>query len=208
MAADTIGLLDVLGSGSVHLVGASLGGFVAQTIAIEYPQRVRSLTSIMATTGNLAVGQPHPETARRIFGGPQPTTRAEAIERRLEAARIIGSPGFPFDAEAAAERAGRAFDRRAFDPLAMMRQGAAVLASGDRTARLRGLRIPTLVIHGANDTLCDVSGGRATANAIPGAVLRVIDGMGHDLPNALWSDIATQISTVVGRGEAARLGKS
>jgi pimeloyl-ACP methyl ester carboxylesterase len=202
MAADTVGLLDALGLDSAHLVGASMGGFIAQTIAIEYPQRVRSLTSMMSSTGNRAVGQPHAETAR-IFAGGQPTTRAEVVQRMVEAARIVGSPGFPPDLEAVAVRAGRAFDR-AFDPLAVVRQAVAVLASGDRTARLGNIRVPALVIHGADDPMCDVSGGRATAEAIPGAELVVIDGMGHDLPRALWPQLAARIAAVVARAEVER----
>lgn len=202
MANDTVGLLDALGLESAHLVGASMGGFIAQTIAIEHPQRVRSLTSIMSSTGNPTVGQLHP-TAQRIFAGTPPTTRDEVIERMVDAARILGSPGFPPDLQAAAERAGRAFDR-SFDPPALVRQGVAVLASGDRTTRLAKVRVPTLVIHGSDDPMCDVSGGRATAAAIPGAELVVIEGMGHDLPRALWPELATRIAAVVARGEAHR----
>jgi pimeloyl-ACP methyl ester carboxylesterase len=201
MAADTAGLLDALGLDSVHVVGASMGGFISQTLAIEHPRRVRSLTSIMSSTGNRAVGHPHPETMR-IFTAAPPTTRAESIQRTVDAFRLIGSPGFPTDVEALTERAGRAYDR-GFDPSAMSRQGVAVLASGDRTARLRDVRVPTLVIHGAADPLCDVSGGRATAEAIPGAELLVIDGMGHDLPRPLWTELVTRIAAVVARGEAA-----
>lgn len=202
MAADAVGLLDVLGLDSAHLVGASMGGFIAQTIAIEHPHRVRSLTSIMSSTGNLAVGQLHPE-ALALLAKPPAITRDQAVQRTLEAFRVIGSPGFAPDVEAIADRAGRAFDR-AFDPLGVARQGIAVLASGDRTPRLRSLDVPTLVIHGAADKMCDVSGGRATAAAIPGAELVVVDGMGHDLPRALWPQLATKIAEVVQRGEARR----
>jgi len=200
MAADTVGLLDVLGIRSAHLVGASLGGFVAQTVAIEYAQRVRSLTSIMSTTGDRTVGQPHPE-AMRALGGAPPTTRDEVVQRMVEVARATGSPGFPPDPALVAERAGRAFDR-AFDPIGMVRQAVAAVASGDRTARLRALDVPALVIHGDGDKLVDVSGGRATAGAIPNAELLVIEGMGHDLPAALWPEIAARIAGIVERGEA------
>jgi pimeloyl-ACP methyl ester carboxylesterase len=202
LAADSIGLLDALAIDSAHIVGASMGGFIAQTIAIEHPARVRSLTSIMSSTGNRAVGQPHAETMA-IFAGAPPTTRAESIQRVVNASRVIGSPGYPPDPEVVAERAGRAYDR-GYDPAAMPRQGVAVLASGDRTAKLRELRVPTLVIHGADDPLCDVSGGRATAEAIPGAELVVIPGMGHDLPRALWPELATKIAAIVARGESRR----
>jgi pimeloyl-ACP methyl ester carboxylesterase len=201
MAADAVGLLDALGLDSAHLVGASMGGAIAQTIAIEHPQRVRSLTSMMSTTGDRSVGQPDAEVMRVLSSGPPPTSREAIVQRTLEVRRVVGSPGFPPDLEAVADRAGRAFDR-AFDPLGMARQGVAVLASGDRTPRLRSIDVPTLVIHGADDRMCDVSGGRATAAAIPGAELVVIDGMGHDLPRALWPQLATQIVELVQRGEA------
>lgn len=202
MAADTVGLLDKLGLESVHLVGASMGGFIAQTIAIEYPRRVRSLTSIMSSTGDRRVGQIHPE-AMQIFAGAPPTNRAEAIERGLFAARIVGSPGFAADLDALADRIGREYDR-GYDGLGVVRQGVAVVASGDRTPGLRNVDVPTLVIHGAADKLCDVSGGRATAAAIPGAELLEIEGMGHDLPRQLWPQFATKIAEVVQRGEARR----
>ena len=197
MAADTLGLLDALGLDRVHLVGASLGGFVAQTIAIEHPARVRSLTSIMSSTGDRSVGQPDPG-AMQIFAGAPPTTRNEVMQRAVQAFRTIGSPGFPADDAGVAERTGRAYDR-AYDPLGSARQGIAVLASGDRTARLRSLAIPTLVIHGAADRLVDVSGGRATAAAIPGAELLIIEGMGHNLPAALWPQVAAKIAELVQR---------
>ena len=197
MAGDAAGLLDALGLASAHVVGASLGGFVAQTLAIEHPHRVRSLTSIMSSTGALSVGQPHPE-ALALFGGPPATTRAEVVQRMVDVFTVIGSPAYPIDRAAIAERAGRAFDR-SYDPAGLLRQGRAVLASSDRTPRLRELRIPTLVIHGTADPMVDVSGGRATAAAIPGAELVVIEGMGHDLPRALWPELVRRIGELVQR---------
>lgn len=195
MAADTVGLLDVLGLDRVHIVGASMGGFIGQTIAIEHPTRVRTLTSIMSSTGDRAVGQVHPETTA-VFALPRPTNAAEAADRSVEAARIIGSPGFPPDVEGIRDRGRRAFERGQ-DPTAFVRHGAAVLASGDRTPRLRGLTLPTLVIHGTADRVVDPSGGRATAAAIPGARLVEIEGMAHDFPRPLWPQLADLIAAHV-----------
>jgi pimeloyl-ACP methyl ester carboxylesterase len=199
MAADTAALLDVLGFGSAHIAGASLGGMVAQTIALEYPGRVRSLTSMMSTTGDRRVGQPH-LTAIGGLGAP-PEDRQGFIDWQVLAFRLAGSPGSEFDEAAVAERAGRSYDRGR-DALGMVRQAVAALASGDRTVGLRSLRVPTLVIHGADDVMCDVSGGHATAAAIPGAELVIFDGMGHSLPRPLWPEIATHIAGLVHRAEA------
>ncbi|MBN6055007.1 alpha/beta hydrolase [Nonomuraea sp. RK-328] len=192
MAADTVGLLDALGLDSAHLVGASLGGMIAQTAAIEHRGRVRSLTSIMSSTGARDVGQASPEALAAI-AGPPPVTREEVIEHMVKAYRVIGSPGYPADEEAVRERAGQAYGR-AYDPIGLLRQAVAVVASGDRTPWLRCLDVPTLVIHGADDLMCDVSGGRATAAAVPGAELVVFDGMGHDLPGALWPKITELVA--------------
>lgn len=194
MAADTAGLLDALGIASAHIVGASLGGFVAQTLAIEHPARVRTLTSIMSSTGARDVGQPHPATAALFAGGP-PQTREQAIERAHRSAQLIGSTALGLDLDGLADRAGRAFDR-AHDPTTFVRQGVAALASGDRTPRLRTLTVPTLVIHGTADKLVDPSGGRATAAAIPGAKLVEIEGMGHDVPRAAWARIVDEIAAL------------
>lgn len=200
LVTDTVGLLDALGLESAHLVGASMGGFIAQTVAIEQPARVRSLTSIMSTTGNPAVGQSKPHVLQAL-AGPPAQSREQAIERTLANLRLIRSPGFEFDLAAAVARTEVSYDR-AYDPLGMLRQAVAIVASGDRTKGLRSIKIPTLVIHGADDLLCDVSGGRATAEAIVGAELVVIDGLGHDLPAALWPRFASLIAAVVERGES------
>ncbi|EFL19153.1 predicted protein [Streptomyces sp. C] len=202
MAGDAVGLLDALGLDSAHVVGLSLGGAIAQTMAIEHPGRVRSLTSLMSTTGDRAVGQPDPKVLGAL-AGPPPRSREEAVDRTVNAVRVLGSPGYPFDEAAVRERAARAFDR-SYDPLGVGRQAVAAVASGDRTERLRSLRLPTLVVHGTDDPMCDVSGGRATAEAVPGAELAVFPGMGHDLPRALWPGIAGLITDLVHRTEAGR----
>jgi pimeloyl-ACP methyl ester carboxylesterase len=201
MAADTVGLMDTLGFKSVHLVGASMGGMIAQTITIEYPARVRSLTSMMSTTGDRSVGQPD-YTALAHLGAPPRDNRQGYINWQVRSLKAIGSPAYPFDDEAAAERAGRAWDRD-HDPLGMLRQSVAVLKSGDRTERLHSLHVPTLVIHGAADKMCDVSGGRATATAIPGAEFVIFDGMGHGFPQPLWPEFATRIANLVHGVEAS-----
>lgn len=201
MAADTVGLLDALGLDSAHIVGVSMGGYIAQTIAIEHPDRVRSLTSMMSTTGDLSVGQPPPATLAAVFSGPPAESRQEVINKMVRAARVVGSPGFEFNEAGVRDRAGRAYDR-GYDPLGAARTAVASVASGDRTERLRSVDVPTLVIHGADDAMCDVSGGMATAAAIPGAELVIIEGMGHDLPRALWPEIASRIAALVQRVEA------
>ena len=202
MAADTIGLLDALGLDSAHLVGASMGGMIAQTAAIEYPRRVRSLTSIMSSTGNPSVGQ---ATSRALSAllSPPGATRAEAIDRTVSIVRVIGSPGFDLDEEDLRRRTGLAYDR-SNDPIGVGRQLVAIAASGDRTAALRSLSVPALVMHGADDPLVDVSGGRATADAIPGAELVVYDGMGHHLSPGLWSEITRRIAALAQRADAER----
>ncbi|MCA9694447.1 MAG: alpha/beta fold hydrolase [Nannocystaceae bacterium] len=203
MAGDAAGLLDALGIDSAHVVGASLGGAIAQTMALEHPTRVRSLTTMMSTTGAAGVGQVHPETMKSVFGGPPATTRAEVIARALRAFEIVGSPAYPTDPAAVAELAGLAWDRD-HDELAVVRQAVASVASGDRTERLRSIAAPTLVLHGLADTMCDPSGGRATAAAIPGAELVLIEGMGHNLPPGLWDTIADHIAAIIRIGEARR----
>jgi len=198
MAADTVGLLDFLGIDTAHVVGASMGGQIAQTMAIEHPSRVRSLTSMMSTTGDMTVGQVSPDVLREVFSGPRAVTRDEVIQQMLRASRAVGSPGYPTDEMEIAARAGRAYDR-CYDPVGTARQAIATVASGDRTARLRQLKVPTLVIHGLADRMCDVSGGRATAAAIPGAELVLIEGMGHDLAPGLRSQLASRIAEFVWR---------
>lgn len=200
MAADAAGLMDALGLGQAHVVGASMGGQIAQTMAIEHGKRVRSLTSMMSTTGDRRVGQSAPEVLREIFSGPRAVTREEVIQQTVRAMRAVGSPGYPSDENEVALRAGRAYDR-GYDPAGTARQAVATVASGDRTERLSSLRVPALVIHGLADRMCDVSGGRATAEAIPGAELVLIEGMGHSLPEKLLGELAERIAGFVWRVE-------
>jgi pimeloyl-ACP methyl ester carboxylesterase len=184
MADDSAGLLDQLGVDSAHVVGASQGGMIAQTLAIGRPERVLSLVSIMSTTGDPAVGQPHPEALPALMTRP-PADREGFAGFVVGVWKVIGSPGFAPDDEAMRARAAASYDR-GIHPDGTARQLVAILASGDRTEALRQLDVPTEVIHGTDDLLIDVSGGKATAAAIPGARLELIPGMGHDLPRELW----------------------
>jgi pimeloyl-ACP methyl ester carboxylesterase len=203
MAADSFGLMDHLGIESAHLVGASMGGMIVQTAAIERPERVRSLTSIMSTTGSRLVGHPSYRTLGLLLGRA-PKEREAAIERVVKTFRTIGSPGYPFEEERIREIAARSFDR-GHSEAGIARQLHAITASGDRTPRLRELELPALVIHGKKDVLVNPSGGRATAKAIPGARLKMIDGMGHDLPQALWPSFVEEIAANAARAPEADL---
>ncbi len=167
MAGDAAGVLDALGIDSAHVVGASLGGMVAQMLAIERAERVRSLASVMSTTGDPAVGRPTPAALEVLITRP-PADRAGYIESTVRARKVIGSPRFPISDEYARENAALGFDR-AIHPDGTTRQAVAMITTGDRTERLAGLSVPTVVIHGADDPLITVSGGEATAAAIPAA---------------------------------------
>ncbi len=191
MADDAAGLLDGLGVDAAHVVGASMGGMVAQALALRHPEKVRSLCSIMSTTGDPSVGQPSPE-AMGVLLTPPPQTRDEAMERAVRVNRVIGSPSYPADQATVQQRAGRAWDRD-HDPEGVARQLLAIMAQADRTQALGNLRLPAVVVHGEADPLVDVTGGRATAAAIPDARLVVLPGMGHDLPVGLWPQIVSAI---------------
>jgi pimeloyl-ACP methyl ester carboxylesterase len=200
MADDAAGLLAALGIESAHVCGASMGGMVVQTLALRHRSRVRSMTSIMSTTGNRDLPAADPAVASRLVMEPA-TSREEAIERSTETFKIIGSPGFDFDEAAVRDRAARSYDR-CFLPSGQTRQLAAILAQPNRGPELRKLELPTLVIHGEADPLVPVAGGRDTAAAIPGAELMIVEGMGHDLPRAVHGDLVDRISALTARADA------
>jgi pimeloyl-ACP methyl ester carboxylesterase len=182
-----------------------MGGMIAQAAAIERPERVRSITSIMSTTGSRRVGHPSYRTFGLLLGKP-PREREAAIERVVKTFKTIGSPGYPFEEERVRKIAGRSFDR-GHGEAGIARQLHAITASGDRTPELRELSIPALVIHGKSDILVNPSGGRATAQAIPNACLKLIEGMGHDLPLALWPDFVEEIAATAARAPEATIAQ-
>jgi pimeloyl-ACP methyl ester carboxylesterase len=203
MARDTTGLMDHLGIDSAHLVGASMGGMIVQTLAIEYPERVRSIVSIMSTTGSRWTGLPSMKAFGILLSTP-PRGREAMIERGVKTFKVIGSPGFEFDEERVRDVAGRSYDR-GHGAAGVLRQLHAITASGDRTQALRRVDVPAAVIHGSRDPLVRPAGGRATARAIPGARLRIVEGMGHDLPRAAWPEIVEEIAATAARAEQAAL---
>jgi pimeloyl-ACP methyl ester carboxylesterase len=200
MAADAVGLLDHLELAGAHVMGISMGGMIAQTLAFRHPERVLSMTSIMSTTGSRRVGWPKPRALPVLWRRP-PRARDGYIEHVLRVWRVIGSPGFPFDEDRIRARAAATYDR-GIDPRGTARQLVAITASGDRTQELRKVSAPTLVVHGAADPLVHVSGGIATAKAVPGAELMVIRGMGHDLPPPLWPRVVNAVDRNAKRAEA------
>jgi pimeloyl-ACP methyl ester carboxylesterase len=197
MADDAVGILDVLGIPAAHVVGASMGGMIAQTIAIKHPGRVLSLCSIMSTTGAPDVGAPTPEAMQELLR-PVATTRDEYLDASVRSSKVIGSTGFPFDEARARQRAEVHFDR-CYHPMGVARQLAAIIASGDRTDGLSRVAVPTVVIHGDADPLVTPSGGDATAKAVPGATHVVIEGMGHDLPEGAWPQVLDAITTNISK---------
>jgi pimeloyl-ACP methyl ester carboxylesterase len=202
LAQDAVGLLDALRIDSAHVVGASLGGMVAQLMATGHPSRVRSLASLMSTTGQRGKGKTALRVYRHMFSR-RPRNEEEAIERRVRVFLDIGSTGFPQDADEIRRATALAFHR---DPDARggrRRQHRAVRTAGDRTPALRRITCPTVVIHGTVDPMCHPSGGQATARAIPGARLELIDGMGHDFPPDAWPRIIGAITDNARRADAS-----
>jgi pimeloyl-ACP methyl ester carboxylesterase len=201
MADDAAGLLDHLEIEAAHVVGVSMGGMIAQALAINHPDRVLTLTSIMSTTGDRAVGQPR-ESAIPALISPAPADRDAYIEYTLNLFKLIGSPAYPMDEDQFRALAAASYDRMHY-PIGFMRQLAAIVASPERTQALGSARAPTLVIHGEDDPLIVVSGGEATAKAIPGAKLMKVAGMGHDLPRELWPEF---VDAIVENTERVRAG--
>lgn len=193
MAADGIGLLDSLGIEKAHIVGASMGGMIAQHMAFSHPERVLTLTSIMSTTGNRRLPGGTREAIGAITRRPKSMDEDSLVEHGLKVSRAIGSPGYRLDEARVRERT-RALIRRSFYPAGVPRQFAAIVADGDRRERLRSVKAPTLVIHGEEDPLVPLPGGQDTAENIAGAQLKTIPGMGHDLPLELVDEIADAIA--------------
>jgi pimeloyl-ACP methyl ester carboxylesterase len=199
LADDVVGLLDHVGVDKVHVLGVSMGGMVAQTLAVEHPQRVLSLTSVMSTPSP-RIGPPT-RAASEVLLAPPASSREEAVERLVEFYRVAGSPGHEGDEAWLREVAGASYDH-GYDAAGAARQLMAIHASADRTQKLRELRVPTLVVHGEDDPLVQVAGGRATADAVPDATLLTIPGMGHDLPRGLWPTILDALVEHTRKAEA------
>jgi proline iminopeptidase len=194
MAADVVGMLDRLDIRAAHIVGASMGGMIAQVLAAKYPQRVLSLTSIMSTSGNRKLSKPSKAAGKTLLTRPaDPRDPESVIEHLVHSFGVIGSPAYPSTREELRARIGRSV-RRAYYPAGVARQLLAVIAAGDRRKLLHTITAPTLVIHGAADPLVPLAAGRDTAQHIPGAQLQVIDGMGHDFPAALLPRLAAAIA--------------
>lgn len=197
MAADTLGLMDSLGIESAHLVGASMGGMIAQSVAIREPRRVRSLVSIMSSTGNRWTGMPSWKASGALFARPG-DGREAAIEHTVRIFRTIGSPAYPMDEPRIRALAGASYDR-SHSRAGIARQLHAITASRDRTPALERLRVPATVMHGASDPLIRPVAGRATAKAIRDSRLRIFEGMGHDLPRELWPEFVEEIAATAAR---------
>jgi pimeloyl-ACP methyl ester carboxylesterase len=199
MAADAAGLLDALNIDKAHIVGASMGGMIAQMVAANHPEKTLSLTSIMSTTGNRELPPAKPE-AMAVLMTPAAETFEGRVENAIRSQKVIGSPGYPAD-EARLREAAIASQKRMYYPAGFTRQMAAIMASGDRREALKSIKAPTTVLHGADDPLVPLEGGKDTAATIPGAELVVIPGMGHDLPLALVEQVANIIDAAAKRAK-------
>ena len=194
LADDAAGLLDALGIGAAHIVGASMGGFIAQLVAINHADHVLTLTSIMSGPGGRDEIPPKPEGAAILIMAPPPT-REERIEQAMAVRRILKGSGDPFDEDYERRRAERAVDR-AYYPVGTARQLVAILAAESRVERLRGVKAPTLVLHGIDDVLVPVENGRIVAATVPGARLVEFTGMGHNLPRRVWPQVIDAIAEI------------
>ncbi len=202
LADDAVGLLDDLGIGAAHVVGASMGGFVAQLVALNHPDRVLSLTSIMSGPGGHDEVAPKPEGAAVLMARP-PATREERIEQAMSLHHALLGSRDPFDEAYERARATRAVDR-AYYPAGVGRQLVAILAAKSRLERLKALRVPTLVIHGIDDVLVPVENGRLVAAAVPGARLVEFEGMGHNLPRRVWPEGLDAIEEIARQATPAK----
>jgi pimeloyl-ACP methyl ester carboxylesterase len=201
MAGDVVGLMDGLGFDSAHIAGISMGGMIVQQTAIEHPDRVRSLTSIMSSTSEPGLPTATAE-AQAALSEPPPREREAYVEYSVRTGRAFTGDGFPYEEAARREVAGRVFDR-AFDPQGVARQMAAVVASGSRREGLAALATPALVIHGSSDPLIPLAAGEATAQAIPGARLEIVEGMGHDLPRGAWEQVIGALAAHTAAAESS-----
>ena len=202
LADDAVGVLDALGVRAAHIVGASMGGFIAQLVAINHPDRVLSLTSIMSGPGGEDTVPPTPEAAVALTKAPGPT-REERIELGVAARRVFVGDGNPFDIEKETRRVEEQYDR-SYYPLGFGRQLVAILAAGSRVTALAGVKVPTLVVHGIDDPLVPVENGRRVAAAVPGARLMELEGMGHNIPERDWPAVADAIAETARQASAVR----
>jgi pimeloyl-ACP methyl ester carboxylesterase len=202
MAADVAGLLDSLEIPAAHLVGASMGGFIAQLVAINHPERVLSLTSIMSGPGGSDAVDPKPEGAA-ILMVPPPETREEQIVLAMSIHRTLAGAGDQLDDAVERARAERSVDR-AYYPMGVGRQLVAIMAAGSRLERLEHVRVPTLVFHGTDDVLVPIDNGRLVAGAVPGARFIEVEGMGHDIPERVWSMLADAVEELAQRSAPIR----
>lgn len=200
LARDAVALLDHLGIAAAHVVGVSMGGMIAQTMAVEHPTRVLSLTSIMSTTGKRTVGWQSPQLLPMLIA-PRTPGREPYVKTSATMWGLIGSPDFPTDHDERERRAGETFDR-GFSASGVMRQMLAIVTQPNRTSRLRSVPVPSAVIHGLSDKMVHVSGGRATAAALPGCELVLVPGMGHDLPAQLFETFTDVIRRTADRAHS------
>lgn len=202
LGADAVGLMDHLGWDSAHVVGISMGGMIAQTVAVEHPERVRSITSVMSTPGRRTVGWQHPVLLPQLIG-KKAAGKEGYVATSAKMWQLIGSPDFPVDHERLRARAEDTFDR-GVSASGVLRQTLAILNQPDRSRALRALKVPAAVMHGSADRMVHVSGGRATARAIPGAELLVVEGMGHDLPPPLFEALVDLVRRTADRSGVRR----